>query len=107
LLITDRFVFVHTPKTGGWFIKRVCQEHLDCRLEDTHATYDRAPDLPIFSVVRNPWDWYVSWFHWHLESGRNGATWEELFDAGRRSFAETVRAHCDPPTRQTDLRPRS
>jgi hypothetical protein len=103
VLIAKDFVFVHVPKTGGKFIRKVCREHLDCRFESRdHTPWDRAPDLPIYSVIRNPWDWYVSWFHHHSRrDARRDAwrhpLWEKLFDSGRRNFAETVKAHCNPP----------
>jgi hypothetical protein len=72
VLITKHFVFLHLQKTGGMFIKDVCERHLPADWEirqgpRPHGTYRQMPaelkQLPVFALVRNPWDWYVSWYH--------------------------------------------
>jgi hypothetical protein len=114
MLVTDDFVFLHVPKTGGTFIQTVLRAHLpvvDHGL-DLHASHANLAepwrDLPGFYVVRNPWDWYVSWYHWTLERGRHretrgkgtrsgsakGAVWEGLLRSGEAGFAEAVRRAC-------------
>lgn len=71
MLIHDRFIFLHVPKTGGMFLRDVLKRELapGTVLEGpiTHATRGDIPEAlqarPILAYVRNPWDWYVSIYH--------------------------------------------
>lgn len=97
MLITPHFVFVHLPKTGGTFIRKVIAEHLQVVARfDQHACASEIPPeyggLPIFSVVRNPWDWYVSWYQHSLQY-RPFADWDRFF-AGNPTFSEAVQRAC-------------
>jgi hypothetical protein len=121
VLVTRSFVFVHVPKTGGSFIQAVTAEHLAVvyRSDYTHAPYGDLPeqwrDLPACCVIRNPWDWYVSWFHYAMKSPRKRgarlrsapiapgreeirrdkrAVWENLLGSGSASFEEAVTRAC-------------
>lgn len=110
-----RMVFIHTPKCGGTFINRafgrrfrrcptltwpeaaghkLYTEYRDifrARGEDIHDYY-------LFSVVRNPFDWHVSWYNYiRKDAGgrRSGHAVEaELFS--RMSFADYVNWLDDP-----------
>lgn len=71
MLITPDFVFVHMPKTGGSFVARMLRMAYGDRATeygDKHATCEQIPasecDKPILSVVRSPWDRYVSQYHY-------------------------------------------
>jgi hypothetical protein len=115
MLVTERFVFLHVPKTGGSFVQDVLLRHLpavdlgealrrrhpDQRL--THAPHgdlaDRWRQLPAAWVVRNPWDWYVSFFSYQvLRAPRRkrpmDASWEFAFLRGETTFKEVVTALC-------------
>lgn len=79
MLITTRFVFVHIPKTGGDFLRRICGRHLpaDWIVPTTIAKHgpdveipEQYRDLPRFALARNPWDWHVSWYHYLMGAGR-------------------------------------
>ena len=71
MFATDKFVWIHFIKTGGTLIRdfframnfTVWQSPWDW---GAHCGVDRIPEkyqhLPIFSNVRNPWDWYISWY---------------------------------------------
>jgi len=89
MLITDRFVFAHMPKTGGLFVDRVLKDML-CpsrvmqgvdalrhrykiripgfpyryvfvsRRASCTAIPEKYRHLPILACRRNPFDWYVS-----------------------------------------------
>lgn len=117
MLITSRFAFVHIPRTGGSFVRKLVRKHLAAEVlptqYPTHASYDeldgRLAQLPAFCVVRNPWDWYVSWFHWivsraeSLEDEQRGpdadpaekaGIWRSAFQSGRSDFREAVTRAC-------------
>lgn len=75
MLLTRHFVFVHMPKTGGTFLNEVIREHApanwDLQQLESHTPAAQVPashaNLPIFGFVRNPFDWYVSWYFYHHE----------------------------------------
>lgn len=71
MLITPDFVFIHMPKTGGTFITEMLRQvYGDTAVEAgrKHATCDEIPDVdrgkPILSVMRSPFDRYVSQYHY-------------------------------------------
>ena len=90
MLITRDFVFVHVPKTGGDFIRKVCARHLPAdRIVTTGIAKNGADTeipaeyrhLPRFALVRNPWDWHVSWYHYLVGAGRPEAHRERVRQA--------------------------
>lgn len=110
MLIARDFVFLHVPKTGGTFVQQTILDFMSAETSSfTHAPYSELPatarKLPGFYIVRNPWDWYVSWYHYWRERGaerppdrlwRRGwkaAAWE-LLDFGQASFAEFTTRAC-------------
>ena len=68
-----------------------------------HPAYDEVPErfaeLPAVCVIRNPWDWYVSLYHYvhkiaAREPGRvRGHLWSRVMGEGRNSFTQW----CDWP----------
>ncbi len=71
MLITPDFVFIHMPKTGGTFVARMLQLAYGARAVEygrKHATCEEIPDSergkPVLSVIRSPWDRYVSQYHY-------------------------------------------
>lgn len=112
MLTTRYFVFLHVQKTGGKFIKRVCEEQLPAEWfipnsARPHGTIRQIPPecegLPVFAAMRNPWDWYVSWYHFTCQRERWAADYEDpsdwrwAFDSGRATFKQAVSALCGVP----------
>lgn len=70
-MIYDRFVFLHMPKTAGIFLRDALEHELGPPKESIwgHPSWDAIPaqaaGLPVLMYVRNPWDWYVSWYHFY------------------------------------------
>lgn len=85
MILRDRCVLLHMPKTGGVFIRLLLEKYYgdDVQLAtgkgfddpsaptaQHHTIDDLGPelaDLPVFGFVRNPWDWYVSWYHFFMK----------------------------------------
>jgi hypothetical protein len=107
VLVTPYFAFLHVPKTGGSFVRRVLTDwlppawFLDTPGLDPHVGWEQLPpsasELPVLSFVRNPWDWYVSWYHYTVQKPRDlarGLLFHGIFDGGTSSFAEVVENAC-------------
>jgi hypothetical protein len=110
MLITKHFLFLHLPRTGGSFLSELCYRSLprEWRIPNEihpHAPYsevkDRFSHLPMICFVRNPWDWYVSWYHHHIENPPEGPhtienrpMWVTAFGLGESDFATVVRSAC-------------
>ena len=110
-----KMIFVHTPKCGGTYVNKafgrrfhqcptltwpeaaghkLYTEYRDifrARGEDIHDHY-------LFSVIRNPFDWHVSWFNYirQDEGGRKSGHRIEAELFKRMSFADYVNWLEDP-----------
>jgi hypothetical protein len=111
VILTNHFVFVHIPKTGGNFVQSVCERHLpsywyvDVSLS-SHTPSSRIPfeftDLPRFALVRNPWDWYVSLYSYLRVSDdqpnlrrAKSPLWKLVTADGKRDFKTVVTRWCE------------
>lgn len=74
MYVTDKHVFIHHNKNAGVWIKDWMIEHLGAKV----VVYKHAPIRCLgekhrkkikFGVVRNPFDWYVSFYHYHQANG--------------------------------------
>lgn len=97
MFLTKHFVFLHFPKTGGSFVRTLLSEHAPADWElqvlSLHPTIRDIPasheNLPVFGYVRNPFDWYVSWYSF-LKSEGDNAFFNEVSDSGRKGFKDTL-----------------
>lgn len=95
MIVTDRFVFIHMHKTGGQFlseiIKRCIPGH---RAIGYHFPRTEVPSgaeaLPLVGMVRNPWDWYVSWYAFNKRPGANNPLFHVVSNGGRETFKSTI-----------------
>lgn len=68
MIVTDKFVFVHLPRSGGTFVSEVIRKFFPSAHEiGYHLPRTALPTeyshLPVLGTVRNPWELYVSWYH--------------------------------------------
>ena len=95
MIISERFVFIHMHKTGGQslnsFIKRCIEDH---QVVGYHFPRSEVPadskDLPVVGMVRNPWDWYASWYAFNKRPKIRNPLFDTLSDGGSANFKTTV-----------------
>lgn len=63
MILTANAVYLHVPKTGGNWINSILLHKTEKEIE--HGIPKKKDLRPyIFCFVRNPWDWYVSFFEY-------------------------------------------
>jgi len=115
MFMHDRFVFLHVPKTGGMFIRDALGRELPSGSyrddqESLHAERHEIPEpyqtASILMFVRNPWDWYVSLYHFLMDPGSprlpkdslNARFADYILDGYTNTFPEMVRVARRPGT---------
>ena len=96
MIVTDKFVFVHFPRTGGTFITDVIMRFFPSAREiGYHLPRFLLPNeyshLPVFGAVRNPWEFYVSWYYhvWPRDAASPLHSW--LSENGKHQFEGATR----------------
>lgn len=68
MLLTPSFAFVHVPKTGGSFVRKILRDHMEVRDLGEHVSRRELrgsdAELPALAFVRDPWEWYVSYYEY-------------------------------------------
>jgi len=82
MIVTDKFVFVHLPRTGGTFVSEVIRKFFPSAHEiGHHLPRELLPreysHIPVLGTVRNPWEFYVSLYHyaWPRDAARILVSW--------------------------------
>ena len=96
MIISDAFVFLHLHKSGGTFVNHMMMTCIpSARRVGYHLPYAEIPDdyrhLPVLGTVRNPWSYYVSWFHFQSGQARPNALFRLCSDDGALDFSGTIR----------------
>ncbi|MEX2126059.1 MAG: tetratricopeptide repeat protein [Woeseia sp.] len=95
MIVTERFVFIHMHKAGGQFLNEIIQRCVpDHRTIGYHFPRAEVPpgaeNLPVVGMVRNPWDWYVSWYAFNKKPGANNPLFHVVSNGGSENFKATV-----------------
>lgn len=96
MIVTRHFAFLHLHKSGGTFVNRFLLTHFpDAIVVGYHLPLAALPaefrHLPIFGLVRNPWDYYVSWHAFQRTLARPNVLFLATSDDGRLGFKGTIR----------------
>ena len=104
MIATPEFLFIHLHKTGGQFVNRLLLQHYPgARAVGYHLPRSEAPaelkPLPAFAFMRNPWDWYVSWYEFNAASPARNPIFRSVSEAGSTGFHGTLHnlLHLDHP----------
>jgi hypothetical protein len=112
MLLTDQFVFVHMPHTGGTFVYDTIKTFFPSARElGYHLPRSLLPgeysSLPILGTVRNPWDFYVSWYHFQKFNTGYSPSKNALFyfvsEDRKLNFSDTIRNALDLATNNDKL----
>jgi hypothetical protein len=95
MIVCDDFLFLHLHKSGGTFVNELMLRCLpNAHRVGYHLPYARLPEayraLPVLGVVRNPWAYYVSWFHFQSGQAAPNALYRVCSQDGRLGFADTI-----------------
>jgi len=96
MIVTDKFVFAHLPRSGGTFVSDVIRKFFPSAHELGHhlprALLPREySHLPVLGTVRNPWEFYVSLYHyvWRRDAASILVSW--MSENGRLGFISSIR----------------
>jgi hypothetical protein len=96
MIATDKFVFIHLARTGGTFVSDVIKKFFPSAHEIVrHLPRELLPreysHLPVLGTVRNPWEFYVSSYHyvWSKYAASIMVSW--MSDNGRLGFTDSIR----------------
>lgn len=95
MIATPEFLFIHLHKTGGQFVNRLLLQHYpQARAVGYHLPRSEAPAelkrLPAFAFMRNPWDWYVSWYAFNAEAPQRNPIFRAVSEQGEADFHDTL-----------------
>ena len=96
MIVTDKFVFAHLARSGGTFVSDVIRKFFPSAHEiGHHLPRELLPreysHLPILGTVRNPWEFYVSLYHyvWPRDASSILVSW--MSENGRLGFVGSIR----------------
>lgn len=96
MIVTDRLVFLHLHKSGGTFVNALLLRCVpSARPVGYHYPYRELPSeyraLPVVGTVRNPWAYYVSWYHFQASLPEPNILFRLCSDERRLGFEGTIR----------------
>ena len=95
MICTPKFSFIHLHKTGGQSINELLltqipeAKEIGYHLPVAHLPSE-ARSLPVIGVIRNPWDWYVSWYAFNNLRGVKNPLFNIVSRGKQASFKETI-----------------
>lgn len=99
LIIENKLLFIHVPKTGGSYIRSLCSNNFTCKETGSFSTHDHYsitecinnnPDVKkyiSFGFVRHPVSWIKSRWSWAIISDFNTKVEKEI-DAQQHWLAQ-------------------
>ena len=95
MIATDKFVFIHMHKTGGQSLGHILDKCMpSMKAIGYHYPHHMLPaeyeDLPVVGMVRNPWDWYISWYAFNTRPNVGNPLFFILSDGCQADFKKTL-----------------
>lgn len=96
MIMCDSFVFLHLHKSGGTFVNHMMMKCIaSARRVGYHLPYAQLPapfrHLPVLGTVRNPWSYYVSWYHFQQGQAKPNPLFLICSEDRTLDFSGTIR----------------
>ena len=96
MIVADKFVFVHLPRTGGTFVSEIIRKFFPSAHEiGHHLPRELLPreysHLPVLGTARNPWEFYVSLYHYARARDAASVLVSWMSENGRLDFTGSIR----------------
>jgi hypothetical protein len=93
MIITENLLFVHLQKCAGSFIEKYLLENYTAKsLWPKHrgisSVVSKIQNRTVFGAVRNPYDWYTSWYFANKQA--DSTLFPEIFSADIQSFEDFI-----------------
>lgn len=95
MLVCNKFVFLHLHKSGGTFVNNLMSACIPyTKAIGYHLPYSKLPSSyrrhPVIGTVRNPWSYYVSWFHFQKQMQSPNTLFMAMSDNNTLTFEQTI-----------------
>lgn len=95
MICSDKFTFIHLHKTAGQTLNDIVYNSLpSAKAIGYHYPVSKLParytDVPIVGIIRNPWDWYLSWFTFNSVGGIKNPLFNIVSNGKQADFKTTI-----------------
>jgi len=109
MITTDKFAFVHMHKTGGQSLGHILESCMpDMKHIGYHYPYHMLParysSLPVVGMVRNPWDWYISWYAFNTRPEVGNPLFFIISDGFQADYRRTIKNLINLPSNLPESR---
>jgi len=88
MIISDKFVFITTPKTASTVTRNFLNGKFRCKAQSKYMIdlSEKNRNKFKFGIVRNPWEYYVSWYTY--QASQSNSLWMECILNGKKKTFE-------------------
>jgi hypothetical protein len=95
MICSDKFTFIHLHKTAGQTLNDIIYNSLpSAKAIGYHYPVSKLPvqykDVPVVGIIRNPWDWYLSWFTFNSVGGIKNPLFNIVSNGKQADFKTTI-----------------
>ena len=95
MIVTDQFTYIHLHKSAGTFVNAFIHQFFPtAKIIGYHLPARFIPEsnrhLPIIGCVRNPWDFYTSWYFFQYQKKQSNALFMTVSEAKALDFNQTM-----------------
>lgn len=108
MIATETFLFLHLHKSGGTFINHAILNFMPAAKRlGYHLPYAYLPQgydhLPVVGVIRNPWDYYISFYHFQNNSAHPNYVFRAFSENGTCNIKQTLKNMALPQDKHFEI----